>query len=262
MSLVSTIIPAYNAARYIREAIDSALAQQGIEQEVIVVDDGSTDETWQILQTYGSRIRCLRQQNSGAAAARSRGLYLARGEWIAFLDADDVWEHEKLKTQLALATDAVGMVYTDRLNFGRIARVAETASAASTLWDGDIFEQLLLENFVTASSAIIRKHWLDRIGGFDGSLLCCEDWDLWLRFSAAGGLTRVVRKPLTHYRWHSASKTNSHIAMCMHRCSVLERALRSPRGARVNRRIARAARANVWSDSAWLLSEVNRWKAA
>src|SRR5438874_1191114 len=110
---VSVIIPAYNCAAYIGPAIASALSQRDVAVEVIVVDDGSTDETWHVLERFGDAIRTLRQANAGPAAARNRGARSAAGAWLAFLDADDEWLPEKLARQLALVDERTGLVYTD-----------------------------------------------------------------------------------------------------------------------------------------------------
>ena len=262
MVTISTIIPAYNAAKFVREAVDSALAQSGVENEVIVVDDGSTDETPEILRSYGDAIRVLRQNNGGHVNARNNGTNLAQGEWLAFLDADDVWKADKLAKQLALAVSDIGMVYTDRENFGDVGRVNQTASAACSLYEGDLFEPLLSGNFVTVASVIMRKDWFERLGGFNEQLLVCEDWDMWLRFAAEGGHARVVREPLTRYRWHSSSMTNNQTRMCEGRLKVVERALTTPRGAKVSRSIASQARANAWKCSAWYAMPWNRMVAA
>ena len=104
---VSVIIPAYNSGGLIRASIDSAQSQRGVTFEVIVVDDGSTDDTLSILQSYGDAVRCIRQRNQGAYVARNNAAAAARGEWLAFLDADDLWEPDKLVKQLQLAEPEV-----------------------------------------------------------------------------------------------------------------------------------------------------------
>src|SRR4051812_3217208 len=113
VNTVSVVIATYNHGRYLREAIDSALAQTHPPLEVIVVDDGSTDDTAEILQTYGGRIRAMRQANAGVAAARNAGLAAASGRYVGFLDSDDVWAPDKLARQLAVfdAQPALGLVH-------------------------------------------------------------------------------------------------------------------------------------------------------
>lgn len=262
MPTVTTIIPAYNAAAYIEQAVDSALAQRGVDHEVIVIDDGSTDNTWELLRKYGERIRAVRQANAGHVRSRNRAAQMARGDWLAFLDADDEWLPDKLASQLAVAEEQTGMVYTDRVNFGEIGRVAERQSDSIPLFEGDTFERLLFNNFVTVSSVIIRKSWFDRLGGFDPELLVCEDWDLWLRLTAEGGLVKLCPEPLTRYRWHASSMSNNQTRMCEGRFRVLRRALATPRGQRLSWLTTLRAQSSVWACSAWHASVAQPWTAA
>jgi glycosyltransferase involved in cell wall biosynthesis len=251
MAVVTTLIPVFNGAAFVQEAVDSALAQRGVDVEVVVIDDGSTDSTPEILASYGSRIRVIRQKNGGHVNARNNGARLARGTWLAFLDADDAWLPDKLEKQLQAATEAVGLVYTDRQHFGDTNRVSHTASESNTLWEGEIFERLLAGNFVTVASAMMRRDWFERLGGFDERLLVCEDWDLWLRFAGAGGVTAVVREPLTRYRLHAASMSNDQTRMCEGRLIVLERALGQASARNLDTNVVRKARASAWQCSAW-----------
>jgi glycosyltransferase involved in cell wall biosynthesis len=259
MVTVSTLIPVYNGEEFIAEAVDSVLDQNGVDVEIIVIDDGSTDSTPNILEGYGDRIRVLRQKNSGHVNARNNGANLAKGEWLAFLDADDMWLPDKLQKQLAIVGRSVGMVYTGRENFGDIDRVKVTA--AHDLLEGNLFEPLLLGNFITLSSVIMRKNWFDRAGGFDEHYATCEDWDLWLRFSAAGSETAVVCEPLTRYRWHANAMTNNQDRMCDGRLKVLECALASERAKSLPFSIVHKSRASAWHCSAWHAMPSSRMKA-
>jgi glycosyltransferase involved in cell wall biosynthesis len=258
---VTAIIPVYNGAGYVGAAVQSALGQRDVAVEVLVIDDGSTDDTWRVLGEFGDAIRKVRQENAGHVRSRNRGARLAAGDWLAFLDADDEWLPDKLAKQLALAGDEVAMVYTDRVNFGGCDRIAPVQSEGVRQYEGDVFEQLLLDNFVTVSSVIMRKDWFTQLGGFEEELLVCEDWDLWLRYSAAGGKVRLCREPLTRYRWHPGSMSNNQERMCQGRLKVLERALATPRGRQVPRRLARQARASAWQCSAWHAAATQRWRA-
>jgi glycosyltransferase involved in cell wall biosynthesis len=261
MPTVSTIIPAYNAAAYIRQAVTSVLNQRDVSVEVIVVDDGSTDETGQILQEFGSSVRTLYQANAGHVKARNRGARIARGTWLAFLDADDEWLPEKLTKQLALADEQTGLIYTERLNFGDCQRVAERQSKGQKLWEGDVFAQLLMGNFITVSSVIIRKEVFEELGGFEEDLLVCEDWDLWLRYAARGGRVRVCREGLTRYRWHEGAMSHNLERMLHGRLKVLERALALPRGKALPESFVRRAISREWEISAWYAALVQPRKA-
>jgi glycosyltransferase involved in cell wall biosynthesis len=244
--LVTVIIPSYNAAAYIAQSVDSALDSGGVEVEVIVVDDGSQDDTLKVLSGYDSRVRVLKQERGGPYRARNLAAQQARGEWLAFLDADDLWLPGKLAAQLALADSTIGLVYTDRLNFGDLSRVKERQSDSVSLHDGDVFEPLLLGNFITLSSTLLRKSWFEKLGGFAIERRGVQDWDMWLRFSAEGGRVALVRDPLTKYRMHDGQMTNDLSQRAADREAVLRRALASPRGQRVAPRVVRKAFAGLW----------------
>ena len=120
-SEITTIIPVYNCAPYIEEAVRSALAQRDVSNEVFVLDDGSTDDTVEVLKQFKSQIQVFALSHGGPYKARNFGASRAGGEWLAFLDADDVWELEKLREQLACAGDETAMVYTNCRNIGEYA---------------------------------------------------------------------------------------------------------------------------------------------
>jgi glycosyltransferase involved in cell wall biosynthesis len=243
-------MPAYNAARFIREAIDSALAQEDVDLEVIVVDDESSDETPRILESYGSAIQVIRQTNAGCGPARNAGARAANGQWLALLDADDVWFPNKLREQLALATDEVGLIYSDCYNFGDVERVNSRQSDGVTLHSGEVFEQLLLDNFITASTVMMRKSWFDKLGGFSTDRHLAEDWDLWLRYAAEAPV-RLCPQPLTRYRWHAGGISKRTLEMARNRAKTLDRGLALPRARRVPKRVINQALANVWECNAW-----------
>jgi glycosyltransferase involved in cell wall biosynthesis len=251
MPRVSTIIPCYNRAKYICQAIDSALAQKDVDQEVIVVDDGSTDNTWELLERYGGRIRKFRQANAGPYRARNHGAEVATGEWLAFLDSDDEWLPEKLAKQLAVADESKHLIYTNRYNFGELRGAKELYSDNVKLWEGDIFEPLLLGNFITTSSVLMRKSWFERLGGFDDDpqMIVIKDWDLWLRY-AAEGLVGLCWEPLTRWRLHPEAITNNPERGATGRLIVIQRAFALPRGQRLSGRAKRQILSSVWQCSA------------
>ncbi|MDO4575839.1 MAG: glycosyltransferase family A protein [Planctomycetia bacterium] len=257
MTRISTIIPVYNGEKYLRECLDSALAQVGVEQEILVVNDGSTDGTAAILDEYAARVRVLTQHNAGHIAARNHGVAEATGQWLAFLDADDLWEPTKLCEQEKLLADDIGMVYTERLNFGDLGDLPARQSESQTLYDGDLFHPLLQTNFITVSSVLLRKDLYRELGGFDPAPTGCEDWDLWLRFAATYGPDRFrvacVREPLTRYRWRSDAMTRNLSLMHHGREIALENALASSRGKReITPSERRQARASICEISAWV----------
>jgi glycosyltransferase involved in cell wall biosynthesis len=219
--LVSVVIPVFNGEQFIAEAIDSALAQDYPAIEVIVVDDGSTDGTAAILKSYGDAIRLVSQANRGCAAARNTGLRHARGRYIAFLDADDVWWAGKIASQVrAMAQAGFRMAYSRFAVWlpgpdGRYPPAGGLFSARdnphlsdSVVQTGCIYRELLLDCIVWTSTVIIEKSVFDEVGAFDESLELGEDYDLWLRLSRHLPVLGL-QQPAALYRTHPGSITRS-----------------------------------------------------
>jgi glycosyltransferase involved in cell wall biosynthesis len=186
--LVSVVVPCYNQAAFLREAIDSVLAQTYPHREVIVVDDGSTDDTAAVAAGYAGRIRLVRQVNRGLSGARNVGVAHARGTLIGLLDADDRWLPNKLAAEVPrFADSSIGVVHGSYRKFPpthpRAGDVRKTAGAETT------FHEILAFNAVGAPvSAIVRRSDFERVGGFDESLDRGEDWDLWIRIATVARL--------------------------------------------------------------------------
>jgi glycosyltransferase involved in cell wall biosynthesis len=206
---VSVVIPTYNYAQFLSIAIDSALAQTCVPLEVIVVDDGSTDETPRVLERYRGQIQVIRKSNGGLAAARNSGVAASRGQWIAFLDSDDCWLPEKLDRQLARAAldSNVGLVHCGALEVdseGQVVRERldglEGAVAAEML----LFRRTVV--LLAGSTMIVRRNVFDEVGGFDEHLRHSEDWDFCYRV-ALGHKIAFVKQALVRYRLHA---TNMH----------------------------------------------------
>lgn len=205
MDLVSVVIPAYNAEKYLREAVDSALAQSYPECEIVVVDDGSTDGTGAILDGYGDRIRVVRQVNSGSAAACNAGVAAARGAWIAFLDADDVWLPDKLSRQVEQCGHAP-ISHTDSVCFGESLEREVRRSTFEQPYSGFVLEHLLVRNFITKSSVMVRRELFIACGGFEANFPGVEDWPLWLQICARNELA-YLPEVVVRYRVHAKSKS-------------------------------------------------------
>ena len=202
--LVSIIVPCHNGARFLAEALDSALAQTHPAIEVIVVDDGSIDDTPAVLGRYAGRVRVLRQPNRGPSAARNAALEVARGDYVAFLDADDRFLHEKIARQAALldARPDIGLVYSDWRFIDEDGRVLP--GEGRPRGEGDLLPALLLGNPIHPLAAVVRRALLAEVGGFDESLRGCEEWDLFLRLSRRGMRWASVEAVLGEYRVHPA----------------------------------------------------------
>lgn len=191
--LVSVIIPVYNSAKYITDAIDSVLAQTYKNYEIIIVNDGSTDSTAEVVKKYlrsqildhrPQAIRYVYQENKGPSAARNRGIKEAKGEYIAFLDSDDVWLPEKIELQMAeiLKSPSLGLITCGEINVNLINSTEEYSYGLRGLNRNKALNLLLLKNIIHGGSPVlIRKECLDRVGLFDEKLQVAEDWDLWLR---------------------------------------------------------------------------------
>jgi glycosyltransferase involved in cell wall biosynthesis len=199
-------MPAYNAAPYIQQALDSLFAQQFASLEIIVVDDGSTDETPQIVAAQAGRVCLLRQPNGGPAAARNTGLQAARGEFVCFLDADDVMLPGKLVQQVAylMLRPQLGLVHSG----WRI--IDEEGNLVQDVEPWRQLPQIVLERFVHRRAAklgpmMFRRAWLDSVGGFDPSLRHAEDVDLIFRLLLAGCQAEWIYRPTICYRVHAGS---------------------------------------------------------
>ena len=258
MPTVSVIIPVFNGAADLATAIDSALNQRHCDVEVIVINDGSTDATADVVASYGDRVRLIQQANLGAAGlatTRNNGVRASTTDWIAFLDHDDVWEPDKLCRQLALAQKQNSdVVYSNARNFGDVDRVADLRSDPAEMLEGDLFLPLLMDNFIVMSSAMMKRSLFDAIGGFTESPLLAEDWDLWLKAAAAGATFAAVRDPVTLYRWRPDSFSKDHERMRQLRLLAVRRALETIRGRSLPWSVRRRALGNVESCSAWFLA--------
>lgn len=224
MNTVSVVIPVYNGADYILEAIDSVRNQTFRASEIIVVDDGSTDGTPEKVKSLPG-VTLVVQANRGPSAARNRGASVASGDWIAFLDADDLWYPEKLKIQSELFSDDTALVYCNRTNIGDLGGLSVLQSDGVTLYEGEVFKNLLEKgNFITTSSVVINRRVFQACGGFceDEGILGVEDWDLWLQASRFGKVRRSM-EPLVQYRIHSRGISRNIERMCSAQLRVLQR---------------------------------------
>lgn len=215
---VSVIMPAYNARAYIEEAINSVLSQNYDNIELIVVDDGSTDGTPEAADQFGDRVKLFQQKNAGPAAARNRGMAAATGDFIAFLDADDVWLQGKLSMQVNFLLDhpEVGVVFG---GFSLWRSEADGSFFAPPTLDiqhsplkllprhsGWLYKDILLDSVICIITAMIRRSVIETIGSFDESLPTGEDYDFWLRASRAFQAVELNRT-VAWYRIHGTSTT-------------------------------------------------------
>jgi glycosyltransferase involved in cell wall biosynthesis len=201
--LVSVVVTNYNYGRFLARAVGGVLAQSYPRVEIVAVDDGSTDDSLDVLRGYGARIRVIRQENSGVSAARNRGVRESRGELVAFLDSDDVWLEDKLARQVPLFDrESVGLVYCGLRFVDEEERSLGTTTATLR---GRVLEELALLRVSGVqgggSTAVVRRSVLDEVGGFDQALSTSADWDMWRRISCKHEI-EAVSEPLVLYRQH------------------------------------------------------------
>ena len=223
--IISVVIPVYNGAKTIKETMESVLQQTYQNFEIIAINDGSTDDTLAIINSIQDpRIKVFCYANAGLSASRNRGFDRACGEFIAFLDADDLWTNDKLEAQLeALQQNpqaAVAYSWTDHIDeYGKFLRPASYTSC-----NGNIYERLLVGNFLACgSNTLIRAQSLTQVGGFDESLNSAEDWDMWLRLAALYEFVAVSR-PQVLYRISPYSMSANISKMEIASLQVIERA--------------------------------------
>jgi glycosyltransferase involved in cell wall biosynthesis len=210
---ISVVIPAYNASRYLRETLDSVLQQTLPADEILVIDDGSTDDTAAIAESYAPQVRVIRRPNARQAATRNFGVQEATGEWIAFVDADDIWECDKLRRQmdeLAQHPEA-DLCYTARVELIQEGDTARIGRILTVPPPARIREALYRNTTFLPSAVVIRRSTFLAAGGFDTHYKYVEDWDLWLRLLRAGMEFAYCPEPLVRYRLHPQSV--SHNAM-------------------------------------------------
>ena len=228
MPTVSVVIPTYNSARYLGEAVDSAVNQTFKDIEILVIDDGSTDETQDVVRRYGASVRCVSQENKGVAVARNHGIAQSRGRYVAFLDADDVWWPEKLEKELAALEGHgefqachTGVQVVDGL--GRPFVVAGRHDGVSTL------EALLLRGNVvgTPSTVICRRLLFSKVGAFDPGLSQCADWDMWVRLATVTEFV-YLDEALVTYRQHGSNMSRDPALLERDSLRVLEKGFSLP----------------------------------
>ena len=226
--LVSVIIPTYNRAALVREAIDSVLAQDYPWLEVIVVDDGSGDHTPAVVHAFDAALTCIQQPHTGVSAARNRGVAASHGELVAFLDSDDLWLPSKVAAQVALFQQQPQMqaCYTDEIWMRHGVRV--NPRQIHQKHAGWIFLHSLPRCIISPSSIMLRRGLWDRLGGFDERLPACEDYDLWLRLTATVPVTLLPERLIVKRGGHADQLSHCVPVLDQYRITALEKILATP----------------------------------
>jgi len=242
--LLSVIIPTYNNADYIGETIDSVLAQTYPAVEIIVVNDGGTDHTPEVVRAYGDKVRYFEKPNGGVASARNLGLREARGEYVAFLDSDDLWLPTLAEEEIARLREdpEVGMACCLMENIN--ASGARTGMVKPKVFPGKTVEELIAKGSALPSTFIMRRELLDRIGGFDEELIIFEDLDLALRIAEVSRIV-ILEKILALYRLHPHNTTKNETKVFRYQVVFarkwLARGVSPTARAALNRRLAKYA---------------------
>ena len=227
--LVSVIIPTFNRGYCLEESIRSVLEQSFIDFELVVVDDGSTDNTSELVRRFPA-VKLIRlEENRGVSFARNRGVVEAQGDWVGFLDSDDLWEQGKLATQVKWIErhPDLQMVYTDEIWIRNGVRVNPMNKHRK--YSGDIFRYCLPLCIVSPSSVLLRTKVLSEVGGFDESMPVCEDYDLWLRIAKRYPFHFIEEKLIVKRGGHEDQLSRKYWGMDRWRVYALEKLLKENR---------------------------------
>lgn len=227
--LISVIIPSYNSGKFLNEAIESAVNQTYKNLEIIIVNDGSSDNTEKIAKEWqfkDSRVKYFKhQQNKGLAAARNTGIKNSKGEYLAFLDADDIWLPKKVEIQLKkikeLEADLVfSNWYVVESNKNKKVKPFDSSPLRNK---ENLVCSLIRKNFISPSTVLLKKSALKKVGLFDENLCSSEDYDLWLRFVLEGMEIGFCEDPLIYLRKHSEQMSKNIYKMRISRLQVLKK---------------------------------------
>ena len=221
---ISVVIPTYNRYEFLQRALESVFSQSYLPSEVIVIDDGSTDNTSDITKLF-PKIKYIYQENSGVSSGRNLGIKNSTCEWIAFLDSDDEWHMNKLALQVEFhkQNPEILMSYTDEKWVREDCEVKMPKKFHKA--GGDIFEKCLPHCIIAPSSALIHKNLLNGVGLFDEGLEVCEDYDLWLRVALENKIGLIDEKLIIKYAGHDGQLSFKHWGMDRFRVKALEKLL-------------------------------------
>jgi len=259
---VSVVIAAYNMAQYVQQAVRSVLAQTYGDLEVIVVDDGSTDGTAEVIEAFAAddKVRLVRQQNQGQPKAKNAGIRAARGEFIAFCDADDLWDPRKLELQLPAFDDPmVGVAYSLTMTIDDAGRPTGEMSGHGP--SGHVLAELFIRNFVPFGTTIVRRRVIETCGMFDESLAMGIDWDLWLRVARSWKFAQIAA-PLYLYRVWPGQMSKNWKGRYEHSFRIMRKFIAAHPDA-LPRKVVRRAYADsyVQLGICYAILEKNRWSA-
>lgn len=224
---ISVIIPSYNRANQLAQALQSVYAQSYPANEVIVIDDGSTDNSETVVRQQYPHVVYIKQANRGVSAARNHGIRMAQGQWIALLDSDDTWHPQKLAMQITQLQKNPGhrLCHTDEIWIRNGIRVNPMNKHRK--YGGHIFQHCLHQCFISPSSVLMHRSVFDEVGLFDEDLPACEDYDLWLRLCALMPALLLPQALITKYGGHADQLSHQYWGMDRFRIQSLSKLLRS-----------------------------------
>ncbi len=223
MASVSVVIPTYNRAHLLERSLDSVLGQTLAADEIIVVDDGSTDNTVSTLKSLHPEVRLIQQDNLGVSAARNTGILASRHDWIALLDSDDVWHENKLERQMTALENAPEYLicHSDEIWIRQGVRVNQMNKHKKA--GGHIFQHCLPRCVISPSSVMIHRSLFEETGLFDENLPACEDYDLWLRICSRYPVLYIDEALITKHGGHDDQLSRQHWAMDRFRIQALNK---------------------------------------
>ena len=267
---VSVVIPTYNHGRFLERSLTSVFAQTFPDYEVIVVNDGSTDDTNDQMKMYRGRIKYYCGDNRGLGCARNIGLNLAVGRYVQFLDADDSIAPEKFARQVPLleADESVALVYSDYANVDVGSDVCDAPSLPLAREESAL-QRLIRENFIPVHSPLVRRAVFFKEGNFDESRIAQEDWDLWLRLASRGYRFQYVPGVLCFYHRDGSQMVSNPELMYQRGLHLLNKCLSDPQFNRLGDRLVREFRAyqhfalarRSYNQRQWSRARVHLWNA-
>lgn len=231
--LVSVVIPLFNGEAFIAECLASVYAQTYAPTEVLVVDDGSNDNSVAIVEAFPGEKKIIRQRNGEVSRARNTGITNANGEFVAFLDQDDLWLPDKISRQVAmfLRADPIDVVFTNLLKLypsGQRRLQKDKHALALALTDENLFATLALKNLLMPSAVMVRRQSIIAAGLFAEEFKTCGDYEMWLRMAALGMRFRYLPEALTLYRQHGKNTSKSTATMHHDRLLAITRTFANP----------------------------------
>jgi len=219
------MIPTFNCARFLGLAIDSVLTQTYHDYEIVVVDDGSTDDTRECIAKYGAKVRYFYQTNQGLSAARNLALDHATGEFIAYVDADDMWFPGKLEAQVAFLDShrECGLVHTEVSVIdeqGKVIHARFNQGTGRSVPQGKCLNDLLRSCHIQVPTVMERRSWLDKAGRFDLRLVAAQDYLHWIMLALAGAEVGYIGQALAMYRWRQSSLMSSQSRFVRDLCTI------------------------------------------